>query len=369
MLSVVTTSRNDDHGHRPVERTQRHIDCLYQQANEYRQEVEYILVEWNPPKDKPPITEAVDFHSDTPYWHPRIIPVSDDLHFTYPNSGRIPLFQMIAKNVGIRRSHGEFILATNIDILLSDEMFVFITSTIPGKGAYYRTDRFDADADVPVENRKDMLDYCSSHILRQCGRSSIAVFDEPEAIKDVKLKGNPPLIPHPIYINTHHQLNRAYNQVYRGYHWAKRQAAISLLKYPDVHTMACGDFQLLHRDEWFAMRGYPEIPVFSIHIDSLFMLQAYYSGIREVVMPYPIYHIEHAFGTSLVPGGDAVMYKNLTEKGVPYLPLVCILDAAREMGHGGYRNGKFRKINGYWTWRENTDTWGLADHNLTEAKV
>ena len=33
---------------------------------------------------------------------------------------------MAAKNVGIRRSDGEFILCTNIDIIFSDKMYAFL---------------------------------------------------------------------------------------------------------------------------------------------------------------------------------------------------------------------------------------------------
>lgn len=48
MLTIVTTSRNDDHGQNLAGRTQRHIDNLYEQANAFREPIEYILVEWNP---------------------------------------------------------------------------------------------------------------------------------------------------------------------------------------------------------------------------------------------------------------------------------------------------------------------------------
>ena len=52
----------------------------------------------------------------------RIIEVPPELHRRFRHSENLPLFQMIAKNVGIRRARGRFVLATNIDILLSDEL-------------------------------------------------------------------------------------------------------------------------------------------------------------------------------------------------------------------------------------------------------
>ena len=45
-----------------------------------------------------------------------------ELHARYPHGDALPLYQMIAKNVGIRRARGQFVLATNIDILFSNEL-------------------------------------------------------------------------------------------------------------------------------------------------------------------------------------------------------------------------------------------------------
>jgi hypothetical protein len=321
-----------------VERTQRHIDCLYEQANVYESPVEYILVEWNPPTDKPPITDAVEFHNETPYWKPRIITVPAELHNKYRYSGKLPIYQMIAKNVGIRRARGDFILATNIDILMSDEMFLFATGPLLNKGTSYRVDRIDAGPNVPDGKRAAMLEYCRDNILRRNGRAT----------------------------TTDYTTNKLHQFCHRGYHASKHYAARWLMKVPKVHTMACGDFTLLHRSDWFGLRGYPEIEIFSIHIDSLLLLQAHYSGIRESVVPFPVYHIEHQIGTSLVPGGDTIMYKNLTAQGIPYLPLLIIPEAASDMREE-YKNTRYRKVDGYWVYRDNREDWGLATHQLAEV--
>lgn len=341
MLTIVTTSRNDDHGQNLAGRTQRHIDNLYEQANTFKEPIEYILVEWNPPEDRPPITEAVNFHISSPYWHPRIITVPLDVHSTIKNSNKIPLYQMIGKNVGIRRANGDFILCTNIDILLPDDLFVLITSPMLAGGAIYRTDRVDVGPDVPAGSKDAMQEYCQTHILRR---------NSPTSIDDYSL---PP---------TRRYLHRAKNAFKHRLGWY-------VYGIPKCYTLASGDFQLLHRDEWFNLRGYPELPVFSIHIDSLFQIQAHYSGMRECILPYPTYHIEHAIGTSLVPGGEAIMYKNLTKNGVPYIPYLYFLDANNEMKTGPYKNGKYSKDGQYWHWKENVpETWGLAEYALPEVR-
>ena len=66
---------------------------------------------------RPPLGEAVRWPADTGPCQVRIVTVLVQLHRRYGHAAALPLYQMIAKNVGIRRARGEFILATNIDIL------------------------------------------------------------------------------------------------------------------------------------------------------------------------------------------------------------------------------------------------------------
>src|SRR6185369_15761533 len=47
------------------------------------------------------------------------------------------------------------------------------------------------------------------------------------------------------------------------------------------HQNACGDFQLMAREHWLALRGYPEFEMFSMSIDGLFESIACAAGIRE----------------------------------------------------------------------------------------
>jgi hypothetical protein len=63
-----------------------------------------------------------------------------------------------------------------------------------------------------------------------------------------------------------------------------------------LHTNACGDFTLLSREGWALTHAYPELQLFSMHIDSLFMYEAHYHGIPEEFLPFRAYHIEHSHG-------------------------------------------------------------------------
>src|SRR5204863_10128439 len=130
---------------------------------------ELILVEWNPPAGKPGLVTALRWPSNTGPCQVRIIQVPPELHRRYRHAEALPLYQMIAKNVGIRRARGEFILATNIDIVFSDELMRFLASRELQKGRLYRIDRHDVARDVPVDGSlDDQLAYCRSHVIRLC---------------------------------------------------------------------------------------------------------------------------------------------------------------------------------------------------------
>ena len=66
-----------------------------------------------------------------------------------------------------------------------------------------------------------------------------------------------------------------------------------------LHTNACGDFQLLDRTSWHALRGYREADFVGYHCDSLLGFAAYTAGMREIILErLRMYHIEHDGGFS-----------------------------------------------------------------------
>lgn len=166
-LSLVVTARNDDHGGNLLRRMQIFVDGWLAQARRYRIPSELIIVEWNPPADRPPLAEALRWPADTDPCEVRFFVVPPEVHNRYQHAPSLSLYQMIAKNVGIRRARGRFILATNIDILFSDELAAFLGSQQLRTDRMYRIDRHDAMSDVPAEAPiEDQLAYCRSHLIR-----------------------------------------------------------------------------------------------------------------------------------------------------------------------------------------------------------
>lgn len=166
-LSLVVTARNDDHGGNLLDRMQAFVNGWIGQARRHRIPSELIIVEWNPPPRRPRLAEALRWPEDAGLCEVRIIEVPEERHRAFGSADALPLYQMIAKNVGIRRARGEFVLATNIDILFSSELAGFLAERRLQPGRMYRIDRHDVMSGVPVEAPvDDQLAYCRTHLIR-----------------------------------------------------------------------------------------------------------------------------------------------------------------------------------------------------------
>jgi hypothetical protein len=173
-LSIVATARNDNHGGNLLRRMQIFVDACINQCKRHNLASELVIVEWNPPADKPKLAQALRWPEDTGPCEVRIIEVPPEVHNRYRHAAALPLYQMIAKNVGIRRARGEFILVTNIDVVFSNELMAFIAARKLEHGRIYRVDRTDVDQNVPVDGTLDeQLAHCRDHVIRLCARDGI----------------------------------------------------------------------------------------------------------------------------------------------------------------------------------------------------
>lgn len=166
-LSLVVTARNDDHGGNLLGRMQAFVNGWISQAREHQISCELIFVEWNPPQDRVRLAEALHWPEDLGPCTVRFIEVPLVIHRRFKHAEALPLYQMIAKNVGIRRARGKFVLVTNIDILFSSELAKFLSEHRLEPGRMYRIDRHDVMSDVPVDApAEQQLEYCRKHLIR-----------------------------------------------------------------------------------------------------------------------------------------------------------------------------------------------------------
>src|SRR5260370_42282002 len=107
-FSCVARSRNDAHGGDVLRRTQSFVTRLAEQAKRHRVSVELVLVDWNPPATRAPLADVLDWPPGSDWFSARMMVVPRNLHRALQGSTRLAMFQMIAKNVGIRRALGEY---------------------------------------------------------------------------------------------------------------------------------------------------------------------------------------------------------------------------------------------------------------------
>ncbi len=369
-LSVVVTSRNDDHGGDLLRRMQVFVDALASQCERHRLAAELIVVEWNPPCERPRLADALSWPLNQDWCKVRIIEVAPSIHRRFQYSAQLPLFQMISKNVGIRRALGEHVLATNIDLLFSDELIKFLATGTLKAGKYYRADRCDVGAGVMSQPTLDaQLAYCWSNLLRvfgldgevQDGQVWLAQWQTPFLVRTwrhlLATRVVDCLLPGPLGRITERLLS------IRVEHVLLPTATVrGLQKFlfpppqvPLLHTNACGDFTLMSKEDWFKLRAYPELEMWSWHLDSLLLYIAHYSGLREVRLKHPVFHIEHGGGWT--PQRGAQLFDRIKQLGVAFLADQDLKAWALQMCDN----------------RQpiilNHANWGLADESLPEIRV
>jgi glycosyltransferase involved in cell wall biosynthesis len=184
------------------------------------------------------------------------------------------MFEYIAKNVGIRRAKGKYVLATNADILFNQELIKFLALEKLSSECFYRIDRYDVGAQVP-------LDLPVDEQIRFCDKNSIVVRS---AVGTIPLKF----------------LSSKNYGIYRNYLrklFSPREAIRWLMMkfIYKIHTGASGDFTLMAKKSWDKLRGYPEL-LTQHSMDYYLCAIAKSAGLHQIILrnPLQIYHQPHA---------------------------------------------------------------------------
>lgn len=281
--SIVVASRNDGHGGNIMKRMRLFVQGLIDQANRHGLDMELVFVEWNPPADRPLLHTVLPQPKADDRLRLRYIQVPAALHARYKRAQEIPLFQMIAKNVGIRRARGRFILATNVDLLFSDPLMRRMAARDLQAGHFYRANRCDIpdgiDEGMPLDAQ---LAFAAQNIIRVNG------WDSRYHHVDARAHGMKEMGPISRWIT---------DRVGRRH---RARQPVGEREYYLLDRMACGDFTLMHRDDWARIEGYAELDLYSIHVDTLCLVAARALGMRQVVFPTEActYHIDHPAGWS-----------------------------------------------------------------------
>ena len=237
-LSVISYMRNDGYTADNKLRVQRAVNCIVDQLNAAKINSELILIEWNPPSDRPLLLDELGpFHSGGSVSVKGYI-VPPKFHQKYLGSSEAGLHTEAA-NVGLRRARGLFLVPKASDTFFSTELIEVLARGDLDKHAIYRCDRYDVEVDL---REYDGLSHDAC--LKQLERT--------EGTRHARLA--------------------------MPKHWPMR----------DLHTAACGDFTLMSRELWYRVRGYPADPtMLLLDLDSLLLHLAAASGGTEHCLPEP----------------------------------------------------------------------------------
>ncbi len=265
-ISFVVAARNDDYGGNFLHRMQVFVNVLLGLAEKHSLNLELIVVEWNPPAGKESLSRAISWPSGLKSAKVRFIEVPLETHRKVLGSDKLLMFEFLAKNVGIRRAKGEYMVVTNPDIIFNDELIGFLASKKLSPECFYRMDRYDVKKTIPLNmSVKEQLDFCEKNWT---------------AVRTMKADRKR-AFPYFDYSNLRSILSRIRSMFIRD-------------PRTGIHTNASGDFFLMARSEWNKLRGYPELPL-PCFVDGYMCFIAASSGLPQVILNSRkrIYHQSH----------------------------------------------------------------------------
>jgi hypothetical protein len=236
LLSIVLTGRNDDYGADFKARFFRTLHFNAQELTTRGIAHELVFVEWAPPPQRPRLIDLVfdavpELDRSTCTWYV----VDARYHQALSLNPRLEYHEFIAKNVGVRRARGRFVLTTNCDVFLGRAVLDVLARGELEPRRVYRAPRYDLKETVG-EHGVDWAD-----------------LEDPLSLAAPPRKLKPPFMPG-----------------------------------------GTGDFILLDRETFHEIRGFNEIyRAARFGIDRNFIVKAISSGLSVVDIGGPVYHVNH----------------------------------------------------------------------------
>jgi hypothetical protein len=197
---------------------------------------EVVFVEWAPPRTMPRIHDLVsgaipEIDREACSWFEVDARYQDALSL----NARLTYLEFIAKNVGVRRARGRFVLTTNCDVFLGRHVLDVVASGGLKPRVVYRAPRYD----VTLGAEPSSLEW--------------------EVLEDPRILDGP-------------------------------QRTLK----PPFMGGATGDFLLLDRETFHELRGFNEVyRVARFGVDRNFLVKALSSGLTIEDIGGPVYHMSH----------------------------------------------------------------------------
>ncbi len=247
LISLVLTGRNDEYGGDFTTRFFRTLRFNHEQLTLRGIPHEVVFVEWAPSSGRPLLAEQVfdaipDLDPQVCSWYV----VDPKYHDALSLNPRLEYLEFIAKNVGVRRARGRFVLTSNCDVYFGRQVLAALERRLEPR-VLYRAPR----QDLKLASDLSSLDW--------------------DVLEDGRNLAGP----------------------------------VQRLKPPFMGS-ATGDFVLLDRETFHALGGFNEVyRLARIGIDRNLLVKALSAGLRIADIGGPVYHVNHVGSYRLQPDAYA----------------------------------------------------------------
>ncbi|OHS99024.1 hypothetical protein TRFO_08576 [Tritrichomonas foetus] len=257
-VSIVIVGRHDGFSNGFEERTQHFFTSISQHLkNAPLANFEIVFVDYATPTENKKLSEIFQF-DETLKKKIRFInvPVKSHYRLNRELNAKVSFYEYIAKNIGIRRAKGKFILTTNPDNLYNSDFFDKIQRKQFNDGILYRTNRFSCKEGIKY-NINELI-----HILNDTPWSLNDQFELASRCP-TNLKGT------------------------------SFEISVSSLQ-KDAWPCGAGDFLMMSAKMWDAVGGFNEFPG-NANVDALLLgkMMKFVPGYIRFMMRAPIVHQYH----------------------------------------------------------------------------
>ena len=265
-LSIVVVGRHDGFAKGFEKRAQIFLDAL---AN-HTQKVplasyEIVFVDYATPTEATKLSEVFVIH---PVLRDKIrfvnVPATSHVRICHKLNTSISFLEYVAKNIGIRRAKGRYILTTNPDIFFSLDFFDQIEAEEFNEGVLYRAPRWNINSNADREYTPEEI---------------VDAMNDPSSLASLGIRAACPID-------------------IEGTTWELSLATIV----NDAWPCGAGDFLLASHDMWFAVGGFDEYPG-NAYVDAVFLgkLMKIVPGYIRHTLRTPIVHQNHPEQNSFRP--------------------------------------------------------------------
>ena len=280
--------RDPAYGGSLIHRAQIFFNAFIAFARRHALHCELVVVEWNPVAGAPRFRELLSWPKSLGPVTVRFIDVPAAVHDRLPNAQQVPFMNTRARNVGVRRARGTYILVTGADVVPNRNLMQVLAGGSFSERAFYRIDRRDLSRDLPAR-------WPPLWQLALCRWQDVTVHTYYGSIRE-RRQWHP--LAWPETRRRHEAVLQEYQRhrdypTYLGPTDAFGEDRL-IIPADGLHRNGSGEFFLMHRDRWHELRGYTELPTRG-HGDSLMCWTAASAGLDQVILSPParLFHQPH----------------------------------------------------------------------------